>query len=88
MFSYLQVRGGCYHFRLRCPSDLHGIIQQTEFKKSLKTSNLKTAKASAFPYLHGINKTLALFRSQFITAGQAIEHLTSLLGDKRRALPK
>jgi hypothetical protein len=88
MFSYLQVRGKCYHFRLRCPADLHGIIKQTEFKKSLKTSSLKTAKVSALPYLQGINKTFSLLRLQYITTEQATERLCSLFGEKHRLPPQ
>ena len=47
MSTYLLNRNGHYHFRLRTPSELLGIFPQIEIIKTLKTTDLKTARASA-----------------------------------------
>jgi hypothetical protein len=83
--SYLKNRNGNYSLRFRIPSDLSPLLQQAEIVKSLKTSNLKTAKVSALPYVQGITQTFSLFRSGFITTDQAIERLESLIGKKCRS---
>jgi len=77
--SYLLNRNGHYHLRVRTPSDLLGIFPQTEIKKTLKTTSLKTARVSALPLLNGIRQTVALLRSRFITPEQAQDSLYSLL---------
>ena len=46
---YIQSRNGHYHLRLKIPSDLTHLINQTEIVKSLKTTNLKSAKNSSLP---------------------------------------
>lgn len=84
MFSYLQTRHGHYHFRLRTPADLRGIIPQTEIVKSLKTSDLQTARVSVLPYLQGIRQTVSFLRSRVITPEQAQESLHRLLNWKPR----
>jgi integrase len=85
--TYLINRNGHYHFRLRTPSDLLGVIPQTEIIRSLKTTDLKTAKTSALPYLHGIQQTARLLRSRFISANQAQDRLLSLLSPRAKAYP-
>jgi hypothetical protein len=55
--SHLQNRNGHYHLRLRIPSDLSSLTSLTEIVKSLKTTNLKTAKIEALPYVQGISLT-------------------------------
>ncbi len=56
--SYLQNRNGNYHLRFRTPIDLRGAIPQREIVKTLKTTNLKTAKDPSLPYILGTNKAL------------------------------
>ena len=80
MSSYLVSRNGHYHLRVRTPLDLIGIIPQAEITRSLKTSDLRIAKAAALPYLQGIGQTVTLLRSKFITQEQAQESLCNLLG--------
>ena len=88
MFStYLQNRNGHYHFRLRIPCDLSGLLPQSEIVKSLKTTDLKTARSSSLQYMQGINQTFSLLRSSFISPEQAQERLWSLVGMRRRAIP-
>lgn len=87
MFStYLQQRNGHYHLRVRTPVDLLGVIPQSEIVKSLKTTDLRTAKASALPYLNGIRQTVALLRLKYITPEQAQGSLNALLKWKPKAL--
>jgi integrase len=87
MFStYLQHRNGHYHLRVRTPVDLLGIIPKPEIIKSLRTTNLRTAKASALPYLHGIRQTATLVRLKYITSEQAQDSLRDLLKWKPKAL--
>ena len=83
MFSntYLQNRNGHYHLRYRVPADLSSLLPQSEIVKSLKTSNLKSAKDSSLPYIQGINQVFSLLRSGFITSVQATEKLCSLIGN-------
>jgi hypothetical protein len=81
---HLQNRNGHYHVRLRVPSDLLSIFPQAEITKSLKTSDLKTAKTLALPYLQSITQTATLFRSRFISQEQAQIHITNLLDLKSR----
>jgi len=69
--SYLVNRNGHYHLRVRTPSDLLGIFPQTEIKKTLKTTSLKTVRVSALPLLNGIRQAVTLLRSRFITPEQA-----------------
>lgn len=52
MNSYLQNRNGNYHFRIRVPSDLSGVISSVELVKSLKTKNKKEARLVALPYVN------------------------------------
>lgn len=85
MFSYLQTRHGHYHFRLRTPADLRGIIPQREIVKSLKTSDIQTARVSVLPYLQGIRQTVSFLRSRIITPEQAQESLHRLLNWKPKA---
>jgi len=85
MFSYLQNRNGRYHFRLRVPNDLLEVIPQRELVKSLKTSNLKTAKITALPYLQEVTKTFTLLRSNYISSDQATESLSKLFNSRPRA---
>ncbi|TSK08705.1 MAG: site-specific integrase [Geobacter sp.] len=82
MSSYLISRNGHYHLRVRTPLDLIGIIPQAEITRSLKTTDLREAKATALPYLQGISQTVTLLRSNFITPEQAQESLCNLLGRK------
>ncbi len=82
MFSYLQNRHGNYSVRVRVPRDLSSVIPQAEIIKSLKTRDMKTARASALPYLQTISQTFSLVRSHFITPVQAQERLGSLLGTR------
>lgn len=83
--SYLKNRNGHYHLRLRIPSDLSPLLPyQTEIVKSLKTSNLKTARASSFQYMQGITQTFSLLRCSYITPRQAEERLESILEYKLR----
>jgi hypothetical protein len=77
--TYLQHRNGHYHLRVRTPVDLLGIIPKPEIIKSLRTTNLRTAKASALPYLHGIRQTATLVRLKYITSEQAQDSLRDLL---------
>jgi len=77
--GYILNRNGHYHFRLRTPSGLLSIHPQAEIRKSLKTTDLKTAKLSALSYLQVIQQTVTLLCSRFITPEQAQEHLQSLL---------
>jgi hypothetical protein len=80
MFSpYLQQRNGHYHLRVRTPADLLGVIPKSEIIKSLRTTSLRTAKASALPYLQGIRQTAALLRLRYITSEQAQDRLIDLL---------
>ncbi|MFZ4856968.1 MAG: DUF6538 domain-containing protein [Desulfuromonadaceae bacterium] len=90
MFSkgHLQYRNGHYHLRLRIPSDLTSLIPQTEIVKSLKTSNLKTARDSSLPYIQGISQIFSLLRSKYISPKQAQEKLSSLMQNKRRDKPQ
>jgi len=82
MSTHLISRNGHYHFRLRTPSDLLGIIPQREIMRSLKTADIRTAKATALPYLQGIRQTATLLRAKFITPEQAQESIERLLGRK------
>ncbi|WP_136525825.1 site-specific integrase [Geomonas ferrireducens] len=86
MSSYLISRNGHYHLRVRTPLDLLGIIPQTEITRSLKTTDLRIAKATALPYLQGISQTVTLLRSMFITPEQAQVSLRNLLGRKVRGV--
>ncbi|QXE92559.1 site-specific integrase [Geomonas subterranea] len=88
MSSYLISRNGHYHLRVRTPLDLLGIIPQTEITRSLKTTDLRKAKAAALPYLQGISQTVILLRSKFITSLQAQESLCNLLGRKGRGVSR
>ena len=87
MSSYLISRNGHHHLRVRTPLDLIGIIPQTEITRSLKTTDLRKAKATALPYLQGISQAVTLLRSKFITPEQAQESLCSLLGGKGERVP-
>lgn len=84
--SYLQVRNGYYHFRLRTPKDLLGIIHHRELTKSLKTTDLKTARVSAIPFLQGVRQTVSFLRSRIITPEQAHNSLVSLFNYKPKAV--
>jgi len=84
--TYLQQRNGKYHLRVRTPVDLLGIIPQSEILKSLKTASLRTAKASALPYLQAIRQTATLLRLRYITSEQAQDNLNNLLNWKPRAV--
>ena len=64
MSTHLISRNGHYHLRLRTPSDLLGIIPQKEIMRSLKTADIRTAKATALPYLQGIRQTATLVDCQ------------------------
>jgi len=80
--GYLKKRNGNFYFRLRIPSDLSSHFPQTEIVKSLKTSDLKTAKDSSLQYLQGIYQTFSLLRSSFINQEQALERFYGLFGCK------
>ena len=88
MSSYLISRNGHYHLRVRTPLDLIGIIPQAEITRSLKTTDLRKAKATALPYLQGISQTVTLLRSKFITPEQAQKSLCNLLGRKGGGMPR
>lgn len=79
--GYLKNRNGNYSLRFRIPSDLSPLLPQAEIVKSLRTSDLKTAKVSALPYVQSISQTFSLLRSGFITTAQATERLVSLMGN-------
>ena len=86
--SYLQIRNGHYHLRVRTPSDLLQVIPRREIVKTLKTKDLRTAKVTALPYLQGISKTFALLRSGYIHPEQATESLSKLLCIKSTPKPE
>jgi len=85
--TYLKNRNGHYHLRCRVPADLSSCFPQSEIVKSLKTTNLKTARDSSLPYIQGINQVFSLLRSGYITREQATERLCGLTGSKRIAMP-
>ena len=85
--SYLKNRNGHFYLRYRIPSDLSPLIPQVEIVKSLKTSDLKSARVSALPYVQGISQTFSLLRSKYITVDQANERICELLEKRYRALP-
>lgn len=85
--NYLKNRNGHFYLRYRIPSDLSPLLPQAEIVKSLKTTNLKTAKVSVLPYLQAITQTFSLFRSGFITTEQATGRLTDPIERKPMVSP-
>jgi integrase len=82
MSSYLLNRNGCYHVRIRVPSDLSTIIPAAELVKSLKTRDKSTAKVAALPYCQTILKTFSLLRTGFISGEQGRASIDRLLNRK------
>lgn len=59
---YLKRIGSTYYFYSRVPRDIIPLLGMTEIKKSLKTSDLKTAKAAAKVYSLDLEKLGMLTR--------------------------
>jgi hypothetical protein len=82
MYSYLLIRRGYFHVRVRVPSDLSVVLSSAELVKSLKTKDKKTANQGALFIRQRITKTFSLFRFGILTGEQVRDSIDKILGRK------
>ena len=80
MFSYLQVRGQTYYYRIKIPSDLRPFFPSREIKRSLKTRDKRAARTLATAYHSKVQNTFALLRAGTTPTPQSADLISTLLG--------
>lgn len=84
MRFYLQKISDVYYYRHRIPQDLVCYFGRSELKKSLKTTNHKSAKILVCGILAKIEKVFMQIRSGFLTEDM-VSRLVSEILDERLA---
>ena len=86
--SHLICRSGHYYYRVVVPVDLRSIFPTSEVKKSLKTTDPKTAKALAIAMEYKVQQTFALIRGGMLPADQVQGLISDMFPTKRKATRK
>ena len=83
---YLTKRNGKYHFRIRVPEDLKGIVGSREIHRALRTSDIRMAKRLAGDLRAKIQTEFAQLRYQRLLAFEIVLPLNG--NGMRNALPR
>lgn len=86
--SHLICRNGHYYYRVVVPVDLRPIFPTSEIKKSLKTTDTKTAKALAVAMEYKVQQAFALMRGGMLPNDQVQGLVSDMFPTKRKATSK
>jgi len=67
MSDHLLCYKGYYYYRIKIPSDLKQYFPTSEFKQSLKTSDIKAARLLAVSMAYRVQQTFMLLRSGMLS---------------------
>jgi len=86
--SHLICRNDHYYYRVAVPVDLRPIFPTCEIKKSLKTTNPKTAKTLARAMEYKVQQTFALIRAGMLPSDQVQGLVSDMFPTKRKSTNK
>ena len=83
--EHIFLRNGVYYFRLDVPSDLLSYFPSTEIKRSLRTSDISTAKFAANALELKAQQAYAMLRTGLLAGDMAKQLVESVMPDTRKS---